>query len=392
MSDLPRINDRDSLEAWLRTRPQGDAFEIVHRAALRLMPLSIAAMSGPWAQERHVTATPILRLNLILGVAKAYPTPEIREATELAVRSAHNVESAAEGVGFSTERGLAYRAYISINTAVGAAHAIRAADIHLTGYLVDGALLVINNALATLARRNVSAQGYWNSIAMDVHAFVVGRDVNTVPLWADVSPLAEQWQASIPVLRSTPAGDFWRDWYQAALDGRPQDWALLRDIALIPDDLWNEGGNRLDREIRNTLERHRLLAQVRDLKAQLQASDTEAIPLAYRGHNNPPELVNEPVHEIDRLVDVLDEAEQALQKSKPSRSLLRHIAQSVATTVTAIAAYCATLGDEVLKATAKEIGSSAGKWMVRAGVAYFVVNQSAFMELVEALKQLARVL
>ncbi len=35
--------------------------------------------------------------------------------------------------------------------------------------------------------------------------------------------------------------DFWRDWYQGFLDGKPLDWELQRRVALIPDADWEKG-------------------------------------------------------------------------------------------------------------------------------------------------------
>lgn len=34
---------------------------------------------------------------------------------------------------------------------------------------------------------------------------------------------------------------FWREWYQGFLDGKPLDWELQKEIALIPDADWDKG-------------------------------------------------------------------------------------------------------------------------------------------------------
>lgn len=71
------------------------------------------------------------------------------------------------------------------------------------------------------------------------------------------NPLADEWDRSIAVLQETPGGSFWIDWYQRALDGRPQNWPLLRDVALIDNALWEQGGEALDRKIASLVEEHR---------------------------------------------------------------------------------------------------------------------------------------
>ncbi len=38
-----------------------------------------------------------------------------------------------------------------------------------------------------------------------------------------------------------PEWQFWRDWYQGFLDGKPLDWELQREVALIPDEDWDKG-------------------------------------------------------------------------------------------------------------------------------------------------------
>lgn len=38
---------------------------------------------------------------------------------------------------------------------------------------------------------------------------------------------------------------FWREWYQGFLHGKPLDWELQKEIALIPDAEWNKGPERI---------------------------------------------------------------------------------------------------------------------------------------------------
>lgn len=80
MTELPQITDHDSLEAWLKTRPRADAEIIAWRAAMRVMPLWIAAMRSDLAQRRDLTAFPIARLNLTSRAARKYPALEAAAA------------------------------------------------------------------------------------------------------------------------------------------------------------------------------------------------------------------------------------------------------------------------------------------------------------------------
>ena len=196
-----------------------------------------------------------------------------------------------------------------------------------------------------------------------------------------------------PLLRNTPGGEFWIDWYQRALDGRPQNWPLLRDVALIDDALWEEGGEALRREIDRIAERHRLLEEVRRLKAELAEAGSATAAIAHRSHNQPPELLPSHSVEIAATVQIiaaeLDEAEKELQQQQPSPSRLRQIGQAIRKAAMSVLAYCAGLGDEALKGAAKEVGVSVGKWMGPGVVLYFASQGPAFNKLADALIRLA---
>ncbi len=43
------------------------------------------------------------------------------------------------------------------------------------------------------------------------------------------------------LLESGPEWSFWRDWYQGFLIGKPLDWELQKEVALIPDAEWEKG-------------------------------------------------------------------------------------------------------------------------------------------------------
>ncbi|MDA5092489.1 hypothetical protein O2N63_00100 [Aliiroseovarius sp. KMU-50] len=45
------------------------------------------------------------------------------------------------------------------------------------------------------------------------------------------------------------AFNFWADWYQGFLDGKPLDWELQRRVALIPDEDWENGPEHIAQKI-----------------------------------------------------------------------------------------------------------------------------------------------
>lgn len=208
----------------------------------------------------------------------------------------------------------------------------------------------------------------WEEVFRDVEKVGVNADLGASSLWTNTNPLAALSERSTVVMKDSPGGDFWIDWYQRALDGRPQNWPLLRDVALIDNALWEDSGEALDREIRRLVEQYRLLAEVRRLKAALEAA--QAAGIAHRGHNNPPELIDmvsvEVVSAMSEIAEQLDKAEQELQEQTLSPSRLRQIGEKLINVVTAALRYCVDRVDDAIKEAAKKAGGVAGL----AGAAY----------------------
>ncbi len=67
-----------------------------------------------------------------------------------------------------------------------------------------------------------------------------------VPLWGrqeEPEKASAAWQSFQRVAEKNSAWAFWRDWYQGFLDGRPLDWGLQREIALLPDEDWKSAAH-----------------------------------------------------------------------------------------------------------------------------------------------------
>lgn len=400
MSDVPTITDRQSLQAWLETRPPEDAVLVAHRAAMRAVPIWITAMSEAWARERELTPIVLLRLNLTAGVARAYPTGEVGAAATRAADSAHAAISAvARATHFATAAGAAYGAIESAAATIrvaassdsAAARAAAAAE-----FGIRAAAVYPDSRPADLAASRAAvavAAMFRTTVMIDARDLIEGRDLLASALWPTVAPLSEVWSQSIPILNDTPGGDFWIDWYQRALDGRAQNWPLLRDVALIDDALWKQGGDALDLEISRIVERHDLLEEVRRLKAALSEAASGGAVISHRWHNGPPERLSD---DADRaaaaaqsLGKQIDRAERELQKPRPSSSRLRAIGRFLKQAVTSVVRYSAGLGDEALQGAAKEIGASCGKWAGPAAVAWILSQEPAIQRLAEALLRFA---
>src|SRR5690606_3005966 len=140
-------------------------------------------------------------------------------------------------------------------------------------------------------------------------------------------------------------------------------------------------------------EQFRLRREVTRLKGQLAAVHAEVSAPAIRGHNNPAELVD-PVAEVERqsdaLVRALTEAETELEREKPRPAVLNRVGRLLREISYKSIAYCASLGDAMLKKGAEEIGSAAAKWLVRSGAAAIILQMEEVHTLVRALAAFAK--
>ncbi|WP_439141160.1 hypothetical protein [Planktotalea sp.] len=196
------IKDEKSLRQWLEEWPKSQgmdekaarkvAVRIAHRAAMRVFSIAWEWFASEDARKRDLTALPILRSNLISGVASTCPTPEISRAADAAANAAADAAFAA-----------AYAADTAAN----------AADI-------------------------------WKQIVKDAILLEEGRDLSTDLLWAETPP--DWFQAGEVVMleawRDAPdVWGFWTRWWLGATRGEPLNWDLQTKVALIEDEEWAQG-------------------------------------------------------------------------------------------------------------------------------------------------------
>lgn len=170
-----------------------------------------------------------------------------------------------------------------------------------------------------------------------------------------------------PLLARFPGGEdgkddgwgFWRRWYRGALYGSHLHPDLQRDVASIPNRVWDAGVVTLAREIARIELIHELKQEIVALKAQLNSAQaTETAP--NRLHNQPPEAVEEEAQVVRREITLVWQQVEALEdeiaKPDPSASVLLGIANALWSASLKIAGYCAELGDTALRSTAKWAG------------------------------------
>ena len=214
MASAANITNKQSFEAWLEAQPHAVAVQVVHRAAMRVLPRDWAEFRKP---HHDIQA---LRCCLVSGVAGKRPSPEVANAAKDAAETNNAI----------------FAAYSAV---------FAAKDVH------DVSDLNAAPASVIVAAANVADVDSWEALQQDALAVEAGQQLDATPLWpGGANPLAEQWRKVRADWDARgPEWRFWIDWYEDALAGRPPDWAMLEEIALLPDEDWQKGAAHVNARI-----------------------------------------------------------------------------------------------------------------------------------------------
>lgn len=294
MAGIDDIKDHHSLLAWLANRSQADIAALANRAALRGLPgLDRKNDQIPPDEARLITLR-VLRAALTSWVAVKFATYDLQNAVHSARRASYDAFSSAvrdaddypefardcaDEARYAAARA-ADSSYLEKNpnaaeeareaaerAAEDAVDARRAKSARSTFEHADSFSESFKSAAdaifdedsksaARLAAFNMPPAKditAWTQIRNDITAVLQGKDLFTLPLWHSGAP---GWRANAaPEMRAIwpddPPGQwaFWRRWWDGVLDGQPLDWELQKEVALIPDKVWERGGDGLNGRI-----------------------------------------------------------------------------------------------------------------------------------------------
>ena len=248
--DPDEIINHETLEQWLIERPRRSrrdiALAITQRAVARVVPAWGAAMSEPWARSSELTALPILRLTLVSGVARKFPTIEFGAAAAVEAEAAHAVASAAAVDPISPN----YVVFIDGNIAAPASEVVSAVVSAFAVVANSSATAVAASAAAAarataLAAWPMDSGSFFEQIRADAVLLTRNADPFAAPLWSGTSPesftRAEAQTRTIWQKDDAAVWSFWARWLAGIRSGQQINWDLQRDIALIPDADWQQG-------------------------------------------------------------------------------------------------------------------------------------------------------
>jgi hypothetical protein len=233
--DASEINDSKSLQAWSETRPKADSVIIAYRIALRLAPDIYSSVSFRQSRRFDLTALVNLRCLLTAAVAGNASTPAVMAAARAAYAPA-SAESALDAADAAARA--AYAPFSAETAARAADRATRAA------YAAASAAYAAADATARSGYAAASATDT-AACAADAAALQSGTNPLTLPLWHKETP-PDWFTTAEAAMRDYWATNlthwaFWQRWYDDATAGRPLDWQLQHEIALIPDYIWRSG-------------------------------------------------------------------------------------------------------------------------------------------------------
>lgn len=205
----------------LRQRPRKACVAISARASLRALPLIFHETARNRAEPRYVLFC--VRAILVSAVWSRKASTELAAAARLAFERAENISS---------------------STLVDPREAYFAAA-RSARCVFDDEFQGTASGVADGADHALFARSYPFSL----------RDLKTGPEVVFEQPLWERaeepsWlvEALIPhknLLETEAEWHFWSEWYRGFLIGKPLDWGLQREIALIPDVEWAKGPARI---------------------------------------------------------------------------------------------------------------------------------------------------
>ncbi|MEM7057478.1 MAG: hypothetical protein AAF557_07810 [Pseudomonadota bacterium] len=256
------IKDRESLREWLPDRPIEDARLIAFRAALRSLPLIVLA--APARKFGDAILLPTFRAHTAARFAGTWSN-RAAEVRDVAYAAAANAADAARVTAADAADAAAYAARAAYaDAAIAAAYAADAA-----AYAAQATDAVVYSAVCEDARRLEEGMA---QISLAMSPLWPG---NQRPDWFE-----EEWQILSQTMREL--GDGWEVWiqrYQDIIDGKPADEETQLQIALIPEETWQQGAKVVNAEVARILAqgRSRPLAEA-DFKYNAQTNAMEMVP------------------------------------------------------------------------------------------------------------------
>ncbi|MGV2072955.1 MULTISPECIES: toll/interleukin-1 receptor domain-containing protein [Rhizobium/Agrobacterium group] len=255
---IDEIENKETLAAYLKTRPVEEAQIVALRSSLRIMPMSVPPSSTQVSSTQRLRLiVSVFRCNLIGWAACNFPDHEMRDAADAAgvAIDAH-----------STASGIAATAGTAARTAAAAVRSVTAHSAAASRFAVTGAATFLMGAVWAGAASGPVARAFWQHVRIDLQG-MRDQDRSSVlhsRLWLDreIEPYIEDIEAAFQ-RRTILVGEHWQpvwDFYSAIRAGRrpfehlgSRQEEVIVDIATAHKLFWKRNTNVVMKELSDLL-------------------------------------------------------------------------------------------------------------------------------------------
>jgi len=260
MVEIADIRDGESLTAWLQGKPRKLAVFVAARSLARILPAFLVWSLD--ARNRDIDSK-----DNELAVWRAILTLHILSVSE---QTAELVQAAG---GLTTGIGYVNEATIQTCVAEAAKAALAPVYAEAAGNCAFAAARLIatresfqRGALVKQRVFELAEKDFWADVDRDISLFNHLEKEKLPPLWGHGELLHDstlQWEhLKEALLEATSEYDtgwqFWIDWYEAQLSGADQNWEMLKEIVLIPDEDWKQGATHVNAMIAGIVASYRV--------------------------------------------------------------------------------------------------------------------------------------
>ena len=369
-SNLIDFRDRNASRTWLKKQSYEVRAAIASRAALRLFPFVVNGETHDSKQNGKLLFV-VQRALLIASIAPVLPSDKIASAAT----SASTSPFAAETVDATAAAASSFSAIAAVS--------FYAATVDSTDFetSVDAAAFASSGTAVAYFAATTAATD-----AATIDAGLSAESLMQLQLWHGSNHLVKNWNKAMEALEGYSVDQsFWIDWYQRILDGRPQNWEMLKEIALIDPEDWDKGAEHVNGLIAEIQARYAVKESV---EAARNVLEEYPAPASGIGHNNPPEEIeDDPFGAQDAafVQKLLDDIGEECESSEPDVSVLHTASDVLGRLVRRVGVWIAGKLDMSVDAFFKTLGAGAALTVGGPLVAYLQSLLEALTPLLSAL-------